>query len=71
MLLRGTSRIRRAPPAENGVWMSDGIVSFEISECMYRERRYSPPLERLPWKARPNERRNTGENRAANQASGR
>jgi hypothetical protein len=40
MQLRGARRVRHIPPVENG---------FEISESIYRERGYEPPLEALPW----------------------
>ena len=53
MQLHGIIRIKHPTPAEeDGVWISDGILGFEVSEEMYRERKYGPPLESLPWRAR-------------------
>jgi hypothetical protein len=49
MQFRGTSRIGHPSPVEDGVWISDGIMGFEIPESMYRDGRYNPPLESLPW----------------------
>ena len=49
MQLRGTHRIQHVPPAENGVWVTDGTLGFKISESIYRKRGYEPPLETLPW----------------------
>jgi hypothetical protein len=49
MQLRGARRIRHVPPAENGVWVTDGTLGFEISESIYCERGYDPPFESLSW----------------------
>jgi hypothetical protein len=49
MQLRGTSRIAHPSPVEDGVWISDGIVGFEIPESMYVEGEYNPPLGTLRW----------------------
>jgi len=70
MPFRGISRIRRVPPAENGVWMFDGIAGFEISESTYRERGYSPALELLSWKTHGKEEPNTTQNRVSRVSCG-
>ena len=65
MPFRGISRIQHIPPAENGVWMFDGIAGFETSESTYRERGYSPPLESLSWRRTGKEEPNTAQNRVS------
>jgi hypothetical protein len=49
MQLRGARRIQHVPPAENGVWVTDGTLGFEIPESIYCDRGYYPPLESLSW----------------------
>jgi hypothetical protein len=51
MQLRGARRIEHIPPAENGVWVTDGTLGFEIRESIYCERGYDPPLESLSWRS--------------------
>lgn len=52
---KGVYRIRHPLAAENGVWVSDGVISIEITETMYRARGYSPTLELLPWRTQNGE----------------
>jgi hypothetical protein len=53
MPMRGVYRIKNAPPHEDGVWVTDGIAGFEISESKYRDRGYQPAIESLPWRSPP------------------
>jgi len=56
MPIRGAYRIKNTPPDEDGVWVTDGTVSFEISEFRYRDRGYQPRVESLPWSSRRRDR---------------
>lgn len=45
----GTHRVKNPDGIEDGVWVADAGMGFEVSETRYRERGYAPPLETLPW----------------------
>lgn len=45
----GTHRIKNPDGIEDGVWVTDGTVGFEIPESLYFEEGYEPPLKTLPW----------------------
>jgi hypothetical protein len=51
---RGICRIIRRG-LENDVRVTDGSMTFEVREALYRARNYEPPLENLPQCKMPND----------------
>ena len=49
MAPRGTHRVKNPGPIEDGVWVKDAGMGFEISESRYVDNGYEPPLDTLPW----------------------
>jgi len=47
--MRGTHRVNNGGGIEDGVWVTDGTMGFEIPESEYVTNGYSPPLESLAW----------------------
>ena len=45
----GTHRVKNADGIEDGVWVADDSMGFEISESQYVTNGYQPPVETLPW----------------------
>lgn len=45
----GTHRIKNPEGIEDGVWITDGGVGFEVPESRYLANGYEPPIETLPW----------------------
>jgi hypothetical protein len=46
---RGTHRVRNPNPIEDGVWVTDNGMGFEITESQYRANGHQPAVETLPW----------------------
>jgi hypothetical protein len=49
MTPRGTHRIKNAEDIEDGIWVIDAGMGFEVSETKYVAHGYAPPIETLPW----------------------
>ena len=49
MPVKGTHRIKNPERIEDGVWVTDGTMGFEMPESRYRAAGYEPPVEMLPW----------------------
>jgi hypothetical protein len=52
MAANGVFRIKNGT-GEDGVWIRAGQLAFELPESRYREGRYQPSLETLPWGKAP------------------
>jgi hypothetical protein len=48
-IVQGTHRIKNPEPIEDGVWVTDGTIGFEVSESEYVHKQRTPKLESLPW----------------------
>lgn len=53
MAPQGIHRVKNPAGIEDGVWVVDAGMSFEVSETAYVEHGYSPPIETLAWEGRP------------------
>jgi hypothetical protein len=49
MTVRGTHRIKNPEGIEDGVWVTDAGIGFEMPETRYLSERYAPPIATLPW----------------------
>ena len=49
MELRGVYRIKSLPGIPDGVWVTDGVVSFEMPQPLYVEKGLQPSIEQLEW----------------------
>jgi hypothetical protein len=45
----GTHRIKNAKGPEDGVWVIDAGMGFEVTQTQYVAHGYAPPVETLPW----------------------
>jgi len=45
----GTHRIKNAKGPEDGVWVIDAGMGFEVIQTQYVSHGYAPPIETLPW----------------------
>jgi hypothetical protein len=50
---KGIYRRRGIGGSPNTVRVVDGSISLDVPEKLYTQRRYSPPLEDLPWNDEP------------------
>lgn len=46
---RGVYRIRNRGDLPNSVWVTDGLLGFEMPETRYLKSGYQPDVEELPW----------------------
>jgi hypothetical protein len=50
---RGIYRTKRPAGMESDAWVEDGGIGMDVSESLYRARRYEPDFDSLPWKETP------------------
>jgi hypothetical protein len=50
---RGIYRTKRPAGMEADAWVEDGGIGMDVSESLYRARRYEPDFDSLPWKETP------------------
>lgn len=46
---RGVYRIRNHGVLPDSVWVTDGLIGFEMPETRYVKAGYQPDVEELPW----------------------
>jgi hypothetical protein len=46
----GLYRMKGIGDEPNTAFVKDRSISFDIGEMLYRNRKYSPPFDDLPWK---------------------
>jgi hypothetical protein len=67
---KGTYRTRGISGSANTVRVVDKSISLDVPEKLYTQRRYSPPLDELPWNDAPPEVRKDATSRRDNRRSG-